>query len=140
MTYDPDDRVLIGVINRPRDLAVLRAEGWYRIPYERMPLGVQADVLGVYLSKVVNRRGGAVCWYGRVVGVELVYRRWLLPDEHDHPRADEVYYRLALGNLTEKVPPIRNSSGRRVHFIRTTWAHFERAGQLQDLYRPLPSE
>lgn len=135
MTYAPDDRVLIGVINRPRDLAALRAEGWYRIPYERMPLGVQADVLGFYVSKVLNRRGGAVCWYGRLVGVELVYRRWLLPDEDAHPRADEVYYRLAVGDLTEKTPPIVNPSGRRVHFIRTTWAQFGRAAKLQDLYR-----
>lgn len=31
----PDDRVLVAVMSRPRDLAIAREQGWYRMPEER---------------------------------------------------------------------------------------------------------
>jgi hypothetical protein len=124
---DADDRVLVGVIRRRRDALRAASERWYRIPYGRMPLGIEAEVLAFF-------HAGAVRWYAPVRGVELAYRRDLLPDEPDHPRADDIYYRVALGDWLERAPPIPND-GRRFAFIRTTWDRFAAARSVGDLTR-----
>ena len=43
----------------------------------------------------------SIRWYAQVRGHELVTRRDLLPDEPDHPRAEQRYYKLQLGKLVE---------------------------------------
>jgi hypothetical protein len=58
----------------------------------------------------------------------------LLPDEAGHRRADEFYYKIQLGELREKVPPVRNPTRRPVVFIYTTWDRFVAAEQISDLY------
>jgi len=131
---EAEDRVLICVVNRQRDLRHLIQEKWYRVPVEQMPDGIQAEVLGFYLSKSIESQAGAVRYYGRVRGVELVYRRWLLPEESLHPRADRLYYRVALAEIIKKEPPIMNLSRYRIHFIRTSWARFHQATRIHDLY------
>lgn len=127
MRMDADDRVLVGVIRRKRDVQLAASERWYRVPYARMPDGIDVEVLAFF-------HAGAVRWYSLVRGVELAYRRDLLPDEPDHPRADEMYYRVALGGWFERTPPITND-GRRFAFIRTTWDRFAAAQSLGDLTR-----
>jgi hypothetical protein len=122
---DADDRVLVGVIRRKRDVRRAASERWYRIPYMRMPLGIEAEVLAFF-------HAGAVRWYALVRGVELAYRRDLLPDEPNHPRADDIYYRVALGGWFERAPLIPND-GRRFAFIRTTWDRFAAAQTVGDL-------
>jgi len=129
----PEDRVLVTVINRRRDFVAARDEHWYRIPQVRMPGGVHVDYLGFFLSGTGKRAGG-VYWYAEQRGLELAYRRDLLPDEADHPRAGEIYYRVALGELVEKSPPILNSTRRAISFIYTTWDRFINARTVSDLY------
>jgi hypothetical protein len=132
----PEDRVLVGVINRQRDLLYARAQRWYRIPVERMPRGgLYVEYVAFFLSGAVFReRSGGVHFYARRTGLELAYRRDLLPDEMSHPRADAVYYKLQLGDLCEKLPPVLNSDRRPVTFILTTWERFEGARHLAELY------
>jgi len=48
----------------------------------------------------------SIRWYAQVRGHELVTRRDLLPDEPDHPRAAQRYYKLQLGKLVELPHPI----------------------------------
>lgn len=129
----PDDRVLVCVINRKRDFDRLRDARWYRIPHAQMPTGVDAEILAFFLSRAFGELNGAVHAYARITGVELVYRKWLLPDEAAHARADGVYYRVAIGALERKHPPVLNTVGRRVAFIRTTWERFSVARTLADL-------
>ncbi len=130
----PDDRVLIGVVNRKRDLEILRRERWYRIPQQKMPHGVYTEYLGFFLSRSFQDLNGAVHYYARRRGVELVYRKDLLPKETNHKRANEVYYKVQLGELTGKVPPITNTSKRTISFIYTTWDRFIHAQTIKDLY------
>ncbi|MDE3090717.1 MAG: hypothetical protein KGJ80_15185, partial [Chloroflexota bacterium] len=66
-------------------------------------------------------------------GHELVRRRDLFPEERDHPRADEPYYKLQLGSLIALPHPIISRRGRRVLFIWTTGEKFSRAVELNDL-------
>jgi hypothetical protein len=133
VTY-PEDRVLVGVVNRRRDLEYASSAHWYRIPQERMPHGVQTEYVALFLSRAFKERNGAVHYYAEVKGVELVYRHWLLPDEPNHPNAHKIYYRVALGDLLNKHPPIRNLSKRRLSFVYTTWDRFIQARTITDLY------
>lgn len=136
-----EDRVLVGVIGRRKDLRLARDAGWYRIPAERPLRGLErvldAAVDVEYLAFFTPRhrdQAGGVYWYAERRGVELAYRRDLLPDEPNHPRADQVYYRVSLSPFVEKAPPVLNPSGRRFAFIRTTWDRFEEATTIAELY------
>lgn len=131
----PEDRVLICVVNRKRDLRYLLDEHWYRVPVEHMPDGIQAEILAFYLSKSIETTAGGVCYYAAVRGIEMAYRHWLLPTESAHPRANRVYYRVSFAQIMPKIPPILNPLRYRIHFIRTTWAQFNRAIHIHDLYQ-----
>ncbi len=135
----PEDQVLVGVINRRRDLLCARDQRWYRVPVARMPRGgLYAAYVAFFLSGgAFGRRSGGVYYYARHTGLELAYRRDLLPEEADHPRAGEVYYKLQLGDLREKAPPVLNSARRPVTFILTTWERFTAARHIGELYGAL---
>jgi hypothetical protein len=132
----PEDRVLIGVINRKRDLAYARDEHWYRIPRDRMARGVHVEYIAFFLSGAFGERSSSICYYAERKGTELLYRRDLLPNEPNHKRADSVYYKVGLSDLVEKTPPIVNPTHRPISFIYTTWDRFVRARQISDLYSP----
>lgn len=133
MTY-PEDRVLVGVINRKRDLETARNAHWYRIPEARLKRGFHADYLAFFLSRAFKEQNGGIHYYAEVKGYELVYRRWLLPDQPDHPRADEKYYKVALGDLIQKQPPVLNPTRRTITFVFTTWDRFIHAHEISHLY------
>lgn len=134
MTF-PDDRVLVGAITRKKDLINARDAGWYRVPQARLPRGVHAEYLAFFLNRRVSGESqSGIYYYARPSGVELVYRRDLLPDEANHPRAGEVYYKVQLRDWKPKNPPILNPSKRTFAFIYTTWDRFVHARQIKDLY------
>lgn len=130
----PEDRVLVAVINRLRDLECARHEHWYRVPYQQAPNGIYAEYVAFFLSRAFKAQNGGIHYYARRTGVELVRRRDLLPNEPDHPRADGLYHKLQLGELRVKDPPILNPTRRGVAFIYTTWDRFCAARTLADLY------
>jgi hypothetical protein len=134
----PEDRVLVGVVNRRRDLRAALDEGWYRVPVDRFQRPFDFEVLALFLARAFGQRNGAIHFYARILGVELARRRDLLPDEPDHPRADRLYFRVALGEVYVKHPPVRNSTGRRLSFVLTTWDRFQAAECIADLYRSGP--
>jgi hypothetical protein len=131
---DPADRVLVCVINRRRDLIALRTSRWYRIPQQAMPDGLDADYLAFFLSRAFGPLNGGVHFYAKVRGFELTYRRWLLPDEPNHPHADALYFRISLGALLSREPSLLNTGQHSVSFIRTTGERFMHAETLSDLY------
>ncbi len=130
----PDDRVLVGVINRRRDFELLHRQLWYRIPIMSAPLCVDTDYMAFYLSRTFKEQNGTISYYARRTGFELACRRDLLPDEPDHPRAAEMYFKLQFRTLERKMPPITNPSRRVISFIYTTWERFETARTVSDLY------
>lgn len=131
---DPLDRVLVCVVNRRRDFDGLRDGRWYRIPHAAMPTGVEAEYLAFFFSRAFGPLNGAVHCFAPVAGVELTRREWLLPDESTHARAAQIYFRVALGPLQRKHPPVANPAKRPVSFIRTDWQHFAAARAIDDLY------
>jgi hypothetical protein len=130
----PEDRVLVGVINRKRDLHYAQTQNWYRIPQKRMARGVNAEYVAFFLSRAFKERNSAIHYYAPTRGLELAYRKDLIPTEADHPRADDVYYKIQIGDMIEKVPPVLNPTHRTIGFIYTTWDRFVNAETIRDLY------
>ena len=129
------DRVLVAVMNNRRDFEIARDEGWYRIPVKHAPRSTtEAAVLAFYFTKAFGAEKWSIRWYAPVRGHELVRRRDLLPDEPDHPRADELYYKLQLGPLIQLERPILSLRWRRITFIETSWDRFIAAEEVNDLY------
>jgi hypothetical protein len=130
----PEDRVLVAVMNRPQDFEIARDQGWYRVPEKKATRGVFFEYVAFYLTAAFPEHKYAVHYYARRLGHELVTRGELLPDEPDHPRAGECYYKLQLGLLQKREPPIVSLRWRRVTFIHTTWDRFEAAEEINDLF------
>ena len=132
----PDDRVLVGVINRKRDVQTLLKHHWYRIPEDKMPFGVYAEYIAFFLSGSAAKAYGdsGIYLYGRRKGFELAQRKVLLPNEPNHKNAERRYYKVQLHAIEEKQPPLLNNEKRTISFIYTTWDRFIKAEKLSDLY------
>lgn len=129
-----DDRVLVAVMSRPKDLEIARDQGWYRVPEERALRGASFEYIAFYFTASFGDQAWTIHYYARRLGHELVTRRELLPDEPDHPHADQRYLKLQLGPLQERQPPIVSQRWRRIAFIHTTWDRFQAAHEINDLF------
>jgi very-short-patch-repair endonuclease len=96
--------------------------------------------LAFYQPKLFRAEGWAVNYYAPVLGVREVSRREPIPDEPGHPRAEERYHQLHLGDLRALPRPIVSRRGRRIVFIPTTWWKFQRAEEINDLFHESPLE
>jgi len=94
----------------------------------RFPVCVQ------YSTKAFQEDKWAIHCYAPIQGHELVARRDLFPAEPDHPRAGQWYYKLQLGPLEHKLPPIVAHRWRRVTFIVTSGDRFMQAVEINDLF------
>jgi hypothetical protein len=130
----PEDRVLVAVMNRPQDFEIAREQGWYRIPEARAPKGVLSEYVAFYFTAAFPEKKWGIYYYARRLGHELALRRDLLPYEADHPRAGARYYKLQLGRIQRKEPPILSQRWRRIAFIHTTWDRFADAEEINDLF------
>ena len=130
----PEDRVLVAYVPRPSDFEIVRREGWYRIPQRSAPKGLHAEVLAFYFGSAFGEDKYAIHYSARTPGHELARRRDLLPDEPDHPRADDVYYKVQLGPLQKLAQPIVSLRWRRLTFVHTTWDRFRDATEINDLF------
>lgn len=130
----PEDRVLVAFVPRPADFELVKKEGWYRVPQRHAPKGLHAEYFAFYFGRRFGEEKWAIHYYARNLGHELLLRRDLLPDEADHPRAGEKYYKVQLGSLKRREHPIISLRWRRVTFIHTTWDRFEDALEINDLF------
>jgi hypothetical protein len=131
----PDDQVLVAIMNNRADWKRVQTEGWYRIPAKRAPKIVpHFDWLAFYFTAKFGDDRYAVHYYAAVEGHELVRRHDLFPQQTDHPRANDWYYKLNLGPLQHKLPPIISHKWRRITFITTTGDRFENALEINDLF------
>jgi hypothetical protein len=130
----PEDRVLVAYVPSPEDFEIVCREGWYRIPQRFAPKGLHAEYLAFYFGGKFGEEKWAIHYYARRAGHELARRRDLLPDQPDHPRADDIYYKVQLGPLQKLAQPIVSLRWRRVTFIHTTWDRFQDATEINDLF------
>jgi hypothetical protein len=130
-----DYPTLVAVINNPRDMEIARTEGWYRIPVKHAPQRLGADYLAFYQTGAFGEgERWRVNFYAPVRRVRRVRRRDLLPDEPDHPRADDEYYKFELGPLARLPRPIPSRRLRRITFIPTTLKRLLSAQEINDLW------
>lgn len=130
----PEDRVLIAYMPHPDDFALARREGWYRIPQKHAPKGLHAEYIAFYFGQRFGDMKWAIHYFAPRAGHELTTRVLLLPDEPDHPRAHDYYYKVQLGPLQKLERPIISLRWRRVTFVHTTWDRFQDATELNDLF------
>jgi hypothetical protein len=129
------DRVLVAVMNNPRDLDIARTEHWYRIPIRRAPRRVGADYLAFYCTGAFPPdRRHEVRFYAPIRAYRLARRIDLLPGESDHPRAEDRYFKVEIGPLQELSRPIPSHRLRRVTFIPTTLQRLLNAAEINDLW------
>lgn len=127
-------RVLVAVMNELRDLEIARDEGWYRIPLKRAPRRVGADYLAFYQTKAFGDEKWAINYYAPTRRYHLATRAELLPEEADHPRAAEPYYKVEIGPLQRLSRPIPSKRLRRITFIPTTLERLLKAEEINDLW------
>jgi len=134
-TIPPDYAlILTAIIPSLRDLEIARVLGWYRIPFRFAPKIVQVDFIAFYQTAAFGK-GHAHCveTFASIRGVELTTRREIIQNEPDHPRADEEYYKIQLGPLTQLKNPIRADKWKRITFLYTTGIRFANAKTINDL-------
>ncbi len=135
MVIYPDDRILVAVMNNKSDWQRVQNEGWYRIPVKHAPEGTpDFDFLAFYQTKAFGSDKWAIHYYARIEGHELLTRQDLIPSQPNHKRANAWYYKLQLGPLQHKLPPIVSNHWRRITFIPTTGDRFESAEEISDLF------
>jgi len=126
--------VLVAIMNNQRDFDIARREGWYRIPVNRSLRRLGADYLAFYQVKAFGAEGWAINYYAPIYRVHLVQRLELLPEEREHPRATDWYYKLEIGPLRRLPHPIPSRRLRRITFIPTTLARLLSAREINDLW------
>jgi len=127
--------VLIGVVRRKKDLGIILKKHYYRIPLRHCPIQ-KFDYIAFYETSRLGEEGKAINYYARLKTKSEAKRVELLPDEPEHPRAEETYRVYHLGKIQRTQKRIENRSRRRISFGFTTWEkllHSEEISQLFDI-------
>lgn len=126
--------VLVAILPSQRDFDIARLFGWYRIPLKTAPKVISVDYLAFYQTKAFGEaERWQITYVARILGHELAYRKDLLRDEPDHPRALEEYFKLQLGPLQRLIRPIPAGEWKRITFFYTTGDQFQTAQTINDL-------
>ena len=136
---DNQDLVLVGVVNRRKDLEIALGKHWYRIPIKYAPKR-KANFLALYQTRVFGKEGKSINYYAPIKYSSPTSRRKLLPEESIHPRAGQAYYKLHLGPLKELPQKIRNKSRRRISFGFTTLTKLLKSREISELFDIKPIE
>ncbi|MCY4079775.1 MAG: hypothetical protein OXF54_06000 [Caldilineaceae bacterium] len=133
--YSLKRTVLVAVVNNQADLRRAASEGWYRIPQRRAPRRVGADYLAFYQTGAFGSEAEArtVSYYAAIRRYQLLSRAELLPDEADHARAEEYYFRIEIGPLMRLAQPVPATTFRRLTFIHTTLERLLNAKDVTEL-------
>lgn len=132
---------LVAIVNRRKDWRLAQTERWYRIPVRSAPeYLMQIRYVAFYQTRVFANEKWSVNYYAAVRGLETLRRCELLPDEPNHDRANERYYRVRIGEVQRLAKPILSRRRRRIVFIPTTLERLLRAREINDLYCTSPIE
>ena len=120
-------------MNDPRDMEIARLLGWYRIPLRSAPKVVAVDYLAFYQTAVFGEEKWRIQYIAPVRGHELTSRAELFHDELDHPHANQEYYKIQIGTVSELPKPILADKWRRITFLYTTGEYLRKALTINDL-------
>jgi very-short-patch-repair endonuclease len=137
-----NEPLLVGIVQSRGDLTCVDEGHWYRVPVKSVPKTnwppkwfavLEASGLDGEPQQVIRR-------FAEVVAIEERTREELFPGMPAGDRAGKRYYKLKLANVTRRDDPIRLHRARRHAFIPTTFAKFERATSVNDLFDESPME
>jgi very-short-patch-repair endonuclease len=132
---------LVGIVNRRKDWLLLETQHWYRIPRRSFAEGLPAiRYLAFYQTKAFGDEKWSVNCCAEVKRISTVKRIELLPEEPNHRRANEPYYRIQVGELLRLPRPIPSRRWRRIVFIPTSLERLLVAQEINDLFRTSPIE
>ena len=132
--------VLIAILKDKSDFAILREQGWYRIPVSHVPKRWPPKWLAFYQPKAFKEDAFRVQRYGEVSNIEIVRRSELFPNEFENARSGQQYYKVTLRSLEELDRPIISLRHRRLLFVPSTWDKFNLAEEINDLFDDSPLE
>jgi hypothetical protein len=95
---------------------------------------VGADYLAFYQTKAFDDEKWAINYYASTRRYRPVTRAELLPEEANHPRAAEQYYKVEIGPLQRLPRPIPSKRLRRITFIPTSLERLLKAEEINDLW------
>ncbi|MBI5138640.1 MAG: DUF559 domain-containing protein [Candidatus Vogelbacteria bacterium] len=125
--------VLVAVLKDERDFNLLFCEYWYRIPQIYLPKRKFTHI-AFYQPAIFGKDGKCVRFYGRIADKEMRTRLELLPNEPNHPRANDSYCKFTFEKIVELRHSVRNIIPRRVSFGFTDIASLRRANDILELY------
>jgi len=102
-----DQIVLVSVLKDKRDLDILLTRKWYRIPLSHAPAR-RFNYLAFYQPASFGHCGKRIQYYARILNYQNVKRKDLLPNELNHPRAQDYYLCFRVGEVKKLSRPIRN--------------------------------
>ena len=132
--------VLIALLRKRADLAILQEQLWYRIPVIHAPKRWPPEWVAFYQPKDFEDEAFSIQRYGRVREIRRVKRRDLFPNEIPSVKSEQEYYQVCLHGVESLAQPIWSNRARRVLFIPTTWAKFSAAAEFNDLFDDSPLE
>jgi len=137
-------KVLVAVMNNLFDFEILKKYRWYRIPVksEKLLHGKITDFeyLAFYQTKIFGKEKYAVNYMAKIQEIEKAKRADLLPEEKNHPRAQDEYFKIKIDRITKLQKSIVSKRWRRIVFIPTTMEKLMRAEEINDLYNDSPLE
>ena len=134
LLFDPSDLFLVAIMPEVRDMEIARMLGWYRIPLRTAPKLIEADFVAFYQTSAFGEgHRWQVEYAAPVRGHELTTRGQLFKDEMDHPRKNEEYYKISLGEVFALPHPILAENWKRVTFLYTTGERILSADKMTDL-------
>lgn len=139
MPKKKEDIVLIGVLKNKKDLNLLLKKNWYRIPVLYAPRR-KADYIAFYQPSTFGKSGQRIKYYAKIKSCDIVKRKYILPEELDHPRAEEDYLRINLSRIQKLSQPIVNKKGLRISFGFTTLKKLLNAKTVMELFDIPPIE
>jgi len=138
---EAEKSVLIAIVNNGRDLHIANTEHWYRIPVKSAPKELdRMRYIAFYLTSAFGEKKWSINQWAEINEISIAKRSDLLPHEIDHPRSDELYFKLNINELKYLPNSIISNRGRRIVFITTTLSKFKAAKELNDLFHESPLE
>lgn len=134
------DEVLVAIVPRKADFAILQEQLWYRIPRAKAPRRWPPRWVAFYQPKIFGPEAYAINYFGLVRDISIVRRRELFPDDPPDPRSENLYDKVGLHSLEPLERPIRSRRPRRLVFASTTWEKFSTAAEINDLFDDSPLE
>ncbi|MCK4422729.1 MAG: DUF559 domain-containing protein [Candidatus Omnitrophica bacterium] len=134
-----DSLVLIGVVNRCKDLEIIFNRHWYRIPVKYAPKR-RPGYIAFYQTHIFGKEGKTVQYYARIKSSSVARRTDLLPEEKNHARAKEYYYKFELGKIRSTPCPVRNISRQRISFGFTSLSKLQKSKRICQLFDINPIE